>query len=170
MKIYYHKYLQCQPFDIIIDSRHSDGLNKGEIMNIIEHVDNLNKINTQIAELKQIKEDLERIVISALGRANYVDGKMHDIIHDGQKSHEIGVYKVEISTDYNYKINKSEYEIYKSHLPKEFDPVISEVKYRINKKVFNSINVYGSDEQKIIRDKFITMEPAKPSVKIRTNV
>lgn len=140
------------------------------MMNIIEHVDNLNKINIQIAELKQIKEDLEKLVIVSLGRADFVNGKMNNICHEGQKTHEIGVYKVEVCTEYNYKINKSEYEIYKSHLPKEFDPVISEVKYRINKKIFNSMNLYASDDQKIIRDKFISMEPAKPSVKIRTNI
>ncbi len=131
-------------------------------IDIKEHLVNLNLVNYKIAELKQIKEDLEQIIINQIGRG--------DMSFEGQKTHEIGRFKVEVTTDYNYKINKTEYEIYKHHLPQEFDPVISEVKYRINKKAFKSIDMYGSEEQKLIRDKFITLEPAKPSVKIRDNV
>ena len=129
---------------------------------IEEHIKNLDRVNYELAQLKDIKEQLENILLEHIGRSN--------MEYEGTKSHALGKFKLEVKTDYNYKINKDEYEVYQNFLPREFNPVIGEIKYRVDKKIFKSIDVYGSDDQKKIRDKFIILEKSKPSIKVRANV
>lgn len=134
----------------------------------------LNLINYQIAELKEIKEKLERNVIELLGRAKFItddEGKiiMTDIVHIGVKQHVVGKFKFKIKTDYNVSVNKEEYEVIKSNLNNEFNPVVEKTSYSVNNKVLKELERYGSSVDKELVGKFIVETPAKAYVSIEAN-
>lgn len=142
----------------------------------IEMIETLNRINFQIAELATIKEVIEQKLIKHVGRAEFIQdeetGKLLliDITRTGTHQHCIGKYKVKIKTDYNYGIDKEEYQILKGHFRNEFDPVSIETSYKVNKKILDAIDKYGSEEDRRLKDKVIIMKPAKPHVSIGANV
>ena len=135
----------------------------------------LNIINYQLADLKEIKEKLEREVIELTGRASFVrdeTGKyiMMNIAHDGQKLHKVGPYKFEVKTTYNISIDKDEYEAVKRYLRPEFNPVIEKIAYSVNNKALGDLNTYGSESDKGLVYQFIKKSPAKPYVNIKADV
>ncbi len=135
-----------------------------------EHVRNLDKVNYQIAELKRIKDLIEKQIIIHTGRASFDDeGNIIHVEKEGAETQVIDKYKVTIKTDKLYRINKNEYEIIEHTLRDEFNPVKKEFKYSINKSVYNNVLVYGSEDDKMIMDSFVEIEFAKPSVIVRVN-
>jgi hypothetical protein len=138
---------------------------------INEHLANLDRINYQVAELLRIKAEIEKLVIAETGRGEFDDaGNLIRISREGRHQHLIGKYKVKIKTDLLYKVNKSEYEIVKSSLRDEFNPVKTSVSYRVDRKTLASIDLYGSAEDKKAIDKFISFDFAKPNVTLEVNV
>lgn len=123
-----------------------------------DQVQTINFINYQIAELNRIKGELEQRVADALE---------HNKL--GQKSYTVGSYQVTVKTGVNYSIDLSEYEVYKNHLPENFNPVVSKTKYEVNKKLLEEAQKYGSDKDLETIAKFITEKPAKLYVAVKPN-
>jgi hypothetical protein len=140
------------------------------IEDLDEHIANLDWINFQIADLKLAKEKLENFILELIGSVEYVDDEIVNISHAGSKTHNSGRYKITVTTDYNYKINKEAYEQLKEKISPEFDPVIKEEKYRVSKNIYFALDKFGSIEEKKARDKFITLEFAKPRIEVKKNV
>jgi hypothetical protein len=124
-----------------------------------DNVKALDFVNFQIAELLDIKQKLELKIIEDL-RHN----------HEGSRTYEVGKHKVTIKTDYIYSLDKEEYQIYKSQIPAEFNPVRESIKYDIDKRIIKKCDDYASNKDMLTLSKFITKKPAKPNVKIGANI
>lgn len=124
-----------------------------------DNVKALDFVNFQIAELIEIKSKLELKII---------EGSGHD--REGSRTYEIGKHKVTIKTDFIYSLDKDEYQIYKSQIPSEFNPVRESMKYDIDKRVIKKCDDYASREDMILLSKFITKKPAKANIKIGANI
>ena len=92
---------------------------------------------------------------------------MTDIIHEGRRTHYIGKYKADIKTDMNVSINKSEYEILRTQLRTEFDPIVIKQSYGIDNKVLKNLEDYGSIEDRQLVDGFLIKKPAKPHITLQ---
>lgn len=138
-----------------------------------EMIDDLNRVNYEIARAKDFKEKLERAIIETIGRARFIENEgkfiMTDITYEGSDTHKIGQYKVTIKTDYIYKIKKSEYEILKNLFRSDMDPIRTKIDYSINKNVYRDVIIYGSNHDKQLLNQILTLEGAKPSVTIKAN-
>ncbi len=124
-----------------------------------DNVKALDFCNFQIAELLEIKQKLELKVI---------EGLAHE--HEGSRTYEVGKHKVTVKTDYIYSLDKEEYQIYKSQIPAEFNPVRESIKYDIDKRIVKKCDDYASNDDMMLLSKFITKKPAKANVKIGANI
>lgn len=135
-----------------------------------ETIKNLDLINFQIAELKELKEQVEKKLVRDMNLVSYDDnGSIKSVAHDGEQSKIIGKYKVKIKTPSLWKINAKEYQIVKSRLRQEFDPVKQSVTYRVDKKVLETIKSYGSNEDQEMIESFLTLDYSKPSITLTLN-
>lgn len=119
----------------------------------------LDFVNFQIAELLDIKKKLELKII---------EGSGHD--YEGSKTYEIGKHKVTIKTDFIYSLDKEEYQIYKSQIPAEFNPVRESIKYEVDKRMMKKCDSYASKDHMMLLSNFITKNPAKANIKIGANI
>lgn len=131
--------------------------NTQELIN--EKVKALDFVNYQISELAEIKQKLELEIIESL-----------EHVHEGQKSYEVGKYKVTVKTDYIYSLDKEEYAVLKSHLPQEFNPVKESISYTIDKRIIKKAEDYASSDDLMLLGKLISKKPGKPNVKVLANV
>ena len=147
------------------------GFEEFEVKNKMElYLEALDTACNQIAELRSIKERLEVKIISELGLAEFdKNGKVISVKHDGEQTQYIGKYKAKVKTPLLWKINKSEYEMTGSILRKEFDPVRTTLTYRVDKKVLDNVQTYGSAEDKELLGNFVTFDFSKPSVTLTLN-
>lgn len=138
---------------------------------INEHIANLNYINYQINELKNYKEEIEQLIVELAGRGQYAreeeTGKIRlmDMTVEGQKTHSLGKHKVQITTEYIYKINKEAYKAIMNDFPLL---IKEEVKVSLDKKKYKALLEFGDKESISLVNSVITLEPAKPRVKIVT--
>lgn len=119
----------------------------------------MQKINKQIAKLTLRKEQLTNDVICAL-----------DHTHEGQKSYEYDVWKIEVKTPFVYSLNKKLYEESKSKLPDDYNPVKQSIAYSIDKKLCDK---YMNEAPKKVRDtlaEFIDKKPGKASISLKERV
>lgn len=124
-----------------------------------ESVTELQKINKQIAKLTLRKEELTQNIIAALE---------HD--HEGQKSYEYGVWKIEVKTPFVYSLNKKLYESGQIKLPDNFNPVKESVSYSIDKRLCDQ---YMQDAPKKVRDalaELIDKKPGKAGITIKERI
>lgn len=119
----------------------------------------LNLINYKIAELVQDKERLEAEIFAESGHGE-----------EGQKTYKIGNYKCTITTGYNYTLNKEEYEIMRSRVPAQFNPVKTRVAYDIDAKIIRDAEKYASSEEMLLISSFLSKKPKKLHVKITAGV
>lgn len=119
----------------------------------------LNLCNYQIAELTRIKEELEKRLAAALEHGD-----------EGQKTYVCGKYKLQLTTGWNYTLDKEEYGLMKGHIPKELDPVKERVAYDIDKKVIRENWKYASADDLVLLNKIISTNPKKLSVKIMAGI
>lgn len=146
--------------DTIVDTTH--------IIN--EHVNNLNMVNHQLAELKRIKESLERKIIEMTGRAEFnEDGSIKTITREGSHQHIIDKYKVTIKTELLWKIDKEEYEVVASRLTNGLDPIRKSLKYEVNKATLRNLEKYGSNDDKNLVAQFMEMSFSKPNITLVVN-
>jgi hypothetical protein len=124
-----------------------------------DNVKALDFVNFQIAELLDIKQKLELKIIDGIGH-NY----------EGSRTYEVGKHKVTIKTDLIYSLDKEEYQIYKSQIPSEFNPIKESIKYEVDKRIMKKCDEYASKDDMMMLSNFITTKPAKANVKIGANI
>lgn len=126
---------------------------------IQELITTLNNINFQVAELSRIKETLEPRLSSLLNHGD-----------EGSKSYIEGKYKVTATTGYNYTLNKSEYEILGSRLPKCFQIVTQRVAYDLDKAAIRDAEKYASAEELELISRLVTKKAKKLHIKITAGI
>jgi len=122
---------------------------------VIDYVKTLNTVNFEIAELVRIKEELEMKLADLL-----------DHQHDGSKSYICDKYKVTLTTGWNYSLNKDEFLVIGSRLPRCFNPVRQKIAYEIDKEVIREAERYASSEELQLLSQIITKKPKKLHLKI----
>lgn len=115
----------------------------------------LNQINEQVAELKEIKEKLELRLSEKLQHPE-----------EGRKTYVRGKYAVTVTSGWNYKLDKKEYEIMKSHIKPEFNPVRERITYYVSAPEYRKVEQYGSRHDIEMIAKLMPKEPAKIRVSI----
>jgi transposase len=133
-------------------------LNDQELV-FLDSVKALEKVNKQLAKLLAQKEELTK---------NIIDSLEHD--HEGQKTYEYGVWKIEVKTPCVFSLNKKLYESGEFKLPSEFNPIKQSVSYSIDKRLCEK---YMTDSPKKVREALIELiekKPGKASVCLRERV
>jgi hypothetical protein len=123
---------------------------------LAESIKELEKVNKQLARLSLRKEELTDSIVTAMGHQ-----------HEGQRSYEYDVWKVEIKTPFVYSLNKKLYESGSVKLPANFNPIKESVSYSVDKVLCDK---YLVDAPKKIRDALVELidkKPGKASVNIR---
>ena len=141
------------------------------MLTIEQHIQDLETVKYQIAELKIIQEKIEARVIQLADRGEFNEsGELIAITHEGEKTTIQGKFKLTIRTDYLYAIDKGEYEVYMNTLPDQYNPVRTKVSYDIDKRLLREAEKYASHDEMIVLGKIITKKLAKPAVKFTLNV
>jgi hypothetical protein len=125
----------------------------------VESIEELQKVNKQLAKLTLRKEELTDQIIGALE---------HD--HEGQKSYEYGTWKIEVKTPFVYSLNKKLYESGDIKLPEKFNPIKQSVSYSIDKRLCDQFMI---DAPKKVRDALVELidkKPGKANVTIKERV
>lgn len=125
----------------------------------VEGIKELEKINKQMAKLNLRKEELTQEIIGSL-----------DHNHEGQKTYEYGVWKIEVKTPFVYSLNKKLYESGEIKLPDNFNPVKESVSYSIDKRLCDQ---YMLDAPKKVRDalaELIDKKPGKAAITVKERV
>lgn len=128
-------------------------------MAFVTAINELNKVNKQIAKLLKKKEDLTDEIINCL-----------DHNHEGQKTYEYGEWKVEVKTPFVYSLNKKLYESDSINLPQEFNPIKQSVSYTVDKRLCDK---FMTDAPKKVRDalaELIDKKPGKAGITIKDRV
>ena len=121
-----------------------------------DYIMELEKVNKQLAKLTLRKEELTDMIIS---------GMSHN--HEGQRTYEYDVWKVEIKTPITYCLNKRLYESRTVNLPNDFNPIKESIAYSIDKGLCDK---YMLEAPKKVRDalaELIDKKPGKASVTIK---
>jgi hypothetical protein len=125
----------------------------------VESVKELEKVNKQLSKLNLRKEELTQGIIGALEHS-----------HEGQKTYEYGVWKIEVKTPFVYSLNKKLYESGDVKLPEKFNPVKESVSYSIDKRLCDQ---FMQDAPKKVRDtlaQLIDKKPGKAGITIKERV
>lgn len=125
----------------------------------VDSIKELEKVNKQLAKLLVRKEELTNLIIGSL-----------DHNHEGQKTYEYDVWKIEVKTPFVYSLNKKLYESGDIKLPDEFNPVKQSVSYSVDKRLCDQ---YMADAPKKVRDALIELidkKPGKAGVTIKERV
>jgi len=124
-----------------------------------ESLTELQKVNKQLAKLLVRKEELTEEIIGALE---------HD--HEGQKSYEYGVWKIEVKTPFVYSLNKKLYESGSVKLPEDFNPIKESVSYSVDKRLCDK---FMAEAPKKVRDalaELIDKKPGKANIVVKERI
>lgn len=124
-----------------------------------ESINELQKINKQLAKLTLRKEELTQQIIGSLE---------HD--HEGQKTYEYGTWKIEVKTPFVYSLNKKLYESGSVKLPDNFNPIKESVSYSVDKRLCDQ---YMQEAPKKVRDalaELIDKKPGKAGITVKERV
>ena len=106
----------------------------GEVIKEIE------RAKFYIADCTKVKNELEAHLAALLEHG------------EGQKTYYEAGFEICVKSLSNYSLDKEEYEILKTRIPVEFDPVRKSKKevitYNLDKKIIKNIMTYGDDELK----------------------
>jgi len=127
-----------------------------------DYLSSLQTVNLQIAELRVLKEQLERKIIEGTGQAVFDGNNLLIIEKDGSSTHRCGKYKATIKTEYLYSIDKKQYESIRDKL--KIDPVDIGKTYKINKKKLKEAQGTGADKE--LLSAFLSIGFSKPNVKV----
>lgn len=116
----------------------------------------LHTISLQVAELMRIKEELERRLNALLEHGD-----------DCQKTYTYGRWKVTVKSGYNYSLDIDEFETLGHFLPAGFNPVQKKIKYELNKNIIKACVQYGSEDEKLLMRKFVSVKPSKLNVTVK---
>jgi hypothetical protein len=127
-----------------------------------DYMESLQTVNLQIAELRVLKEEIEKKIIEGTGQAIFDGNQVVAIDKNGSTTHKDGKYKATIRTEYLYSINKKEYESIKQKLT--IDPVDIINTYKVNKKKLLQAQRIEADKNLI--SAFLSIGFSKPNVKV----
>lgn len=116
-------------------------------------------VNKKLAHLLLRKDELTQDIIGALG---------HE--HEGQKTYEYGVWKVEVKTPSIYSLDKKQYELVEMSLPDQYNPVKQSVSYSIDKRLCDQYMIDAPQKVKEMLIEIIEKKPGKPSVVLKERV
>ncbi len=125
----------------------------------VNNVKELQKINRQLARLSLQKEEITQEIIGALGHQ-----------HEGQKTYEYDVWKIEVKTPCVYSLNKSLYESGKIKLPNAFNPIKESVSYSIDKRLCEKFIESAPGEIRDALVELIEKKPGKASIVVKENI
>ncbi len=124
-----------------------------------KNITELQKINQKIALLNVRKEELTKELIESLE---------HD--HEGQKSYEYGVWKIEVKTPCVYSLNKKLYESGAFMLPDEFNPIKHSIAYSIDKRLCDKLMIEAPNDVRDALIELIEKKPGKAGITIKERV
>lgn len=124
-----------------------------------ESVTELHKVNKQLAKLLVRKEELTQKIIDSLE---------HN--HEGQKSYEYGVWKIEVKTPFVYSLNKKLYESIGSKLPDNFNPIKQSVSYAVDKRLCDEYMLQAPKKVRDVLIELIDKKPGKASVTLKERI
>lgn len=108
----------------------------------------LQEVNKHLAQLLLRKETITENIIEAL---------QHD--HEGQKSYQYGIWKIEIHTPFVYSLNKKLYESGEIKLPDNYNPIKESISYSLDKRL---VDKYMQEAPVDVRDALIELIDKKP--------
>lgn len=123
---------------------------------MLEYIQELEALNRALAQLQVRKEELTHAIIESLG---------HE--HEGQRSYECDIYKVEVRTPMIYSLNKVMYESGGVYLPDNFDPVRKKTAYEIDKRALSHAMQSSPESVRDALNMLIEKKPGKPSIQIK---
>ena len=129
-----------------------------------DYMVSLQTVNLQIAELRVLKEEIERKIIEGTGQAVFDGNNLLIIEKDGSSTHKEGKYKATIKTEYLYSIDKKKYESIKDKLT--LDPVEVGKTYKINKSKLKTAQAHGTKADQKLISAFLNIGFSKPNVKV----
>lgn len=127
-----------------------------EFTNLESYIQELEKVNKQLAKLTLRKEQLTDMIIS---------GMSHN--HEGQRTYEYDTWKVEIKTPITYVLNKKLYESGSITLPDNFNPIKESIAYSIDKGLCDKYMLEAPKKVKLALTELIDKKPGKASVTIK---
>jgi hypothetical protein len=136
---------------------HDDTLLRQRVLE--ESIEEFEIINNQLANLLLRKEELTEEIISCLG---------HE--HEGQRTYEHNIWKIEVKTPCIYSLNKKLYESGNFKLPSEFNPIKESISYSIDKKLCDQFILDAPKKIKKILAELIDKKPGKAGIAIRARV
>lgn len=114
------------------------------------------QVSKEMARLNLLKETLTSEIIGALG---------HE--HEGQRTYEHGMWKIEIKTPVTYSINKKSYESGEIKIPDDFNPIKKAVSYTVDKRLCDEYLVKAPSSIKQALVKLIEKRPGKAGIVIK---
>jgi hypothetical protein len=124
-----------------------------------EFIKELQNVNKQLAKLTLKKEELTDSIVSGL-----------DHNHEGQRTYECGVWKVEVRTPFTYCLNKKLYETGSLILEENYNPIKESISYSIDKGLCEKYMVNAPKNVKHALAKLIDKKPGKASVVIKERI
>lgn len=124
-----------------------------------DSLNELQKVNKQLAKLLVRKEELTEKIISDLE---------HN--HEGQKSYEYGIWKIEVKTPFVYSLNKKMYESLSSKLPDNFNPIKQSVSYAVDKRLCDEYMLHAPKRVRDVLIELIDKKPGKASVTLKERI
>ncbi len=138
-------------------------------MNIEKVVEDLNKVNLNIAKLNVHKRNLENLILKHYKRAVFSENdEVISIPHEGRTTEKLGRFKVVIKTENIYTLNKQKYAECRHLLDSDCNPVLEKTVYEVNKKLYKMFDLTSSLSDEI-RGQLISFRPGKPSVTLEAN-
>lgn len=119
----------------------------------------LREVNIQLARLLLKKDELTKTIIDTL-----------DHKHEGQKTYEYGVWKIEVKTPCIYSLNKQKLESGNFKLPGRWNPVKQSIAYSIDKRLCDQYLEEAPDEVREILVDLIDKKPGKATVLVKERV
>ena len=116
-------------------------------------------VNKKMAKLLVRKEELTEMIIGAF---------CHQ--HEGQKTYEYDIYKVEIKTPFTYSLDKKRFELGNYKFPKQFNPIKQSISYSIDKKLCDICMISAPDAVKEALFELIERKPGKASVVLKERI
>lgn len=124
--------------------------------NLPIYIEDLEKVNKQLAKLILRKEQITDLIIKAMS---------HN--HEGQRTYEYESWKVEIKTPFTYCLNKKLYESGSIKLPANFNPITELVSYSIDKGLCDKYMISAPKKVQEALAELINKKPGKASVVIK---
>lgn len=125
----------------------------------VDSVKELDSVNKKIAKLLLKKEELTNGIINVMD---------HD--HEGQKTYEYSIWKIEVKTPVVYSLNKKLYESGEFNIPDAYNPIKHGISYTIDKRLCEKFINEAPENARNALIALIEKKPGKPSICIKERI